>query len=183
MVVANLPRESMTGWQALWLGLGAVLGFVGMSFILTLRSAVLTGIKNYYSRVQDWHYATLDKYEAGDGMVTAQQISEWSYSENDMRHVALAALWLIVAQPKSLSIEKLTRGPLLLNVDHRAFKLMDMSQDGAASFLNMLDRAGVVQGRGPRVAGSINIVDPRAAALRVLKEAAKNPAAIGAENV
>jgi hypothetical protein len=133
--------------------------------------------------VNDWHNAVLDKYIEGDGMVTAQQISEWSYSEVDMRHVALCALWLIIAQPKSLSIEKLTKGPLLLSVDHRAFKLMDMTQDGAASFLNMLARAGIIQGRGPRAAGTIAILDPRQAALKLLKEAAKNPAAIGAEEL
>lgn len=183
MVVANWPREGMSGWATLWLGMGAALLFGGGSFFWTLRGSVLSGVRGYYARVNDWHNAVLDKYIEGDGMVTAQQISEWSYSDVDMRHVALAALWLIIAQPKSLSIEKLTKGPILLSVDHRAFKLMDMTQDGAASFLNMLARAGIIQGRGPRTAGSINILDPRTAALKLLKEASRNPAMIGVEDI
>jgi len=184
LIVANWPSEQRaSGWSALWLGGGIVLVVVFGSFIWMLRRAISYEIISYQRRKDDWHDVALRKYELSDGMITAQQISEWSYSENDMRHVALTALWLIVAQPKSLSIEKLTRGPLLLNVDHRSFKLMDMTQDGAAGFLNMLARAGIVQGRGPRSAGTINIIDPRSAALKLLKEAAKNPAAIGAEDV
>lgn len=183
MVVANWPRETLTGWQALWLAMGGTLAFVGGSFVWTLRTTVLAGIKGYYARVSDWHYATLEKYEQGDGLIQATQISEWTYSEADMRHVALLAMWLIVAQPKSLSIEKLTRGPLLLNLDHRAFKLMDFSQDGATSFLNMLSNAGIIQGRGPRQAGTVTMMDPRTAALRLLREAAKNPATLAAEQV
>jgi hypothetical protein len=181
MVVANWPREGMSGWQTLWLGMGGAFMFGGGSFFWTLRASVLSGVKGYYARVNDWHNAVLDKYIEGDGMVTAQQISEWVYTENDMRHVALAVLWLILHQPKSLSIERLTKGPMLLSVGHRAFKMMDMSQDGAANFLNLLARAGVINGRGPRTAGTIAIMDPRTAALKVLAEASRNPAMIGAE--
>lgn len=183
MVVANWPREGMSGWSALWLGLGAAFVFGGGSFFWTLRTSVLSGVKGYYARVSDWHYAVLDKYEAGDGQITATQISEWSYTEQDMRHIALLALWLIVEQPKSLSIEKLTKGPVLLNIDHRAFKMIDFTQDGAASFLNMLARAGIITGRGARAAGSINILDSRQAAIKLLKEAARNPATIGEEKI
>lgn len=185
MVVASWPESGarVTGWRSLWLGGGIVLIAVFGSFIIMMRRAIIREITSYQQRKDDWHYATLEKYEQGDGMITAHQMSEWSYTEHDMRHVALAALWLIIAQPKSLSIDKLTRGPLLLTVDHRAFKMLDMTQDGAASFLNMLDRAGVITGRGPRVAGAINILDPRQAALKLLKEAAKNPQALGAEEV
>lgn len=169
------------GLRLLGMGLGALLILAGVRFFWPLSTTIPDAIKQYYAMVYAWHDAELIKYEQGDGLITAHQVSEWSYSEADMRHVALAALWLIVAQPKSLSIEKLTRGPLLLNVGHRAFKMMDMSQDGAASFLNMLARAGVVEGRGPRSAGSINILDPRTAAMKVLAEASRNPAMISAD--
>lgn len=172
-----------SGLQVIGLALGGLLVLAGVKFFWPLSTTIPDAIKQYYAMVYAWHDAELEKYYQGDGTISATQISEWSYSEHDMRHVALAALWLVVAQPKSLSIEKLTRGPLLLNIDHRSFKLMDMTQDSAASFLNMLDRAGVIQGRGPRVAGSINIIDSRQAVLKLLKEASKNPAAIGVENV
>ncbi len=165
------------------LSLGSLLVLSGVKFFWPLSTTIPDTIKQYYAMVYAWHDAEITKYIEGDGMVTAQQISEWSYSEADMRHVALAALWLIVAQPKSLSIGKLTTGPMLLSIDHRAFKLMDMTQDGAAGFLNMLARAGIIQGRGPRSAGSINILDSRQAVIKLLKEASRNSAMIGAEEI
>lgn len=174
---------SPSGLQVLGLGLGTLLVLAGVKFFWPLSATVPDAIRQYHAMVYAWHDAELEKYLQGDGQVTAHQVSEWSYSEHDMRTVGLAVLWLIVAQPKSLSIEKLTRGPLLLNVGHRSFKMLDMTQDGAASFLDMLSRAGVVQGRGPRVAGTINMLDVRQGALKMLAEAAKNPAAIGAEEV
>lgn len=169
------------GLRALGLGLGGLLILAGVRFFWPLSSTIPDAIKQYYAMVYAWHDAEIGKYIEGDGMVTAHQISEWSYTENDMRHVALAVLWLLLAQPKSLSIEKLTKGPILLNVDHRAFKMMDMTYDGATNFLNLLDRAGIVEGRGPRTAGTIAILDPRTAALKILAEASRNPAMIGSE--
>ena len=175
MVVANWPREGMSGWQALWAALGGTLAFVGGSFVWTLRATVLRGIKSYYQRVEDWHYATLDKFEQGDGMVTAQQVSEWRYNGADMRMIGAAFFWLLVTQPRSLSIEFLTRGPLMLNIGHRSVKMMDMSQDDAGEFLNLLAASGLIAGRGPRKAGSVVLQDTPALARRLAQEAARNP--------
>lgn len=179
LVVASWPDGSrVTGWRALWLGGGAVLVATFGSFILMLRKAIIREITSYQQRKDDWHYAALDKYENSDGLITAQQVSEWSYTEHDMRHVALLALWLIVEQPRSLSIERLTKAPVMLNLGHRSYKLLDMTQDGAASWLNMLARAGIINGRGDRKAGTIAILDHRQAAIKLLTEAAKNPATV-----
>jgi len=179
MIVANWPRyDGVTGWQALWLGIGAALAIGSGLFFKTLSHEMMRAIRAYNDRVEMWNDAVLNKYIEGDGLITAHQISEWSYTEADMRHVALAVLWVILAQPKSLSIEKLTKGPILLNVDHRAYKLMDMTYDGATNFLNLLTRAGIINGRGPRTAGTIAIMEPRQAALKILTEAARNPATL-----
>lgn len=179
MVVANWPEEGRaSGWRALWLGGGIVLLAVFGSFIWMMRGAISREIISYQQRKDDWHYAALDKYQQSDGLVTAHQVSEWVYTEADMRHVMLTALWLIIEQPKSLSIERLTKGPLQLSLGHRAYKLMDMSQDGAAAWLNLLARAGIINGRGPRTAGTIAIMEPRQAALKILTEAARNPATL-----
>lgn len=169
------------GLRLLGLGLGGLLILAGVRFFWPLSTTIPDAIKQYYAMVYAWHDAELIKYEAGDGLITAHQMSEWSYTEQDMRHVALAALWLILEQPKSPTIEKLTKGPMLLNVGHRSFKLMDMTQDSAATFLNLCARAGVINGRGPRAAGTIAILDPRTAALKILAEASRNPAMIGSE--
>lgn len=181
LLIFSWPHgENIGGWQALGIGAGGVLLFGGLSVFWTLRREVMRGIHDYYERVRLWNDATLDKYIEGDGLVTAQQVSEWSYSPQDMRHVALAFLWLLMSNQKSLSIEKLTKGGLLLNAGHRAFKLMDMTQDGAAQFLDLCARAGVISGRGPRAAGTITIMDPKTALLKVLNEAAKDPTMIAA---
>lgn len=182
MVVANWPdAEHAGGWAALWLGGGIVILAVFGRLVWILQGAIVREITDYQRRKAEWHDAALDKYLASDGQTTAHQISEWTYSEVDMRSVALAVLWLILEQPRSLSIERLTKGPMQLTVGHRAFKLMDMSQDGAGAYLNLLARAGIINGRGPRTAGTIAIMDPRQAALKVLAEAARNPAAIGTD--
>lgn len=183
MVVANLPRADMGAWQALWLALGATLAFVGGSFVWTLRGTVLSGVKGYYRRVNEWHDAVLDKYIEGDGMVTAQQVNEWVYSSNDMRSIGAFFFWLLVTQPRSLSIEYLTRGPLMLDIGHRSIKMLDMTQDGAADALNLLAAAGLIAGRGPRKAGSIVLSDTPTLARRLASEAAKNPALVAMPEV
>lgn len=175
MVVANWPREEMSGWRALWLGGGVVLVCVFGSFILMLRGAISREIISYQRRKDDWHYATLEKYEAGDGMITAQQVSEWRYNPADMRMVGALFFWLLVEQPRSPTIESLTRGPLLLNLGHRSVKIMDMTQDDAADALNLLAAAGLIAGRGPRKAGTLALTDAPQLAKRLALEAAKNP--------
>lgn len=181
LMVANWPREYMTGWSALGLGLGAALAIGSSLFFKTLSHELMRSVRSYNDRVEMWNDAVLDKYVEGTGEITAHQINEWSYSEQDMRQVMNAVMWLIITQPKSLSIEKLTRGPLMLSVDHRSFKLMDMTYDGATSFLNLLTRAGVISGRGPRTAGTIAILDSRQAAMKILSEASRNPAMFGSD--
>jgi len=166
------------GMRALGLGLGGLLVLAGIRFFWPLSTTIPEAIKQYYAMVYAWHDAELEHFIHGDGQITAHQVSEWTYTESDMRHVMLTALWLIIAQPKSLSIERLTKGPLQLNLGHRAYKLMDMSQDGAAAWLNLLARAGIINGRGPRTAGTIAIMEPRKAALKILTEAARNPATL-----
>lgn len=172
-----------SGLQMVGLVLGGLLVLAGLRFFWPLSITIPDAIKQYYAMVYAWHDAELLKYEQSDGMMTAHQISEWTYSTADMRQTLMLAAWLMIAQPKSLSIEKLTKGPLLLNLDHRSFKMLDFTQDGAAEFLNMLAAAGIIQGRGARAAGTINILDPRTAAVKLLKEAAKNPAVIGVEDM
>ncbi len=178
------PAEAeVGGLRVLGLGLGGLLMLAGVRFFWPLSATIPDAIKQYHAMVYAWHDAELRKYELSDGMVTAHQMSEWTYTDQDMRHVALAVLWLILEQPKSLSIEKLTKGPMHLTMGHRAFKMLDMTQDGAANFLNLCASAGVINGRGHRSAGTISILDSRQAALKILAEAARNPAMVGSEDV
>jgi hypothetical protein len=177
MMVANWPSErSASGWAALWFGGGAVLVVVFGSFIWTLHKAIAREINGYIGRKEDWHYAELEKYQQGNGTVSAVQISEWTYTQTDVRHVALLYFYLMVAQPKSLSIEQLTRGGLFVRDKHRAFKMLEFTQDGAANALNLLADAGLIQGRGSRKAGAVAVLDGHRAAVQLLSTAASNPA-------
>jgi len=171
-----------TGLQLISAVVGGLLIVAGARFFWPLSADIPDAIKQYHAMVYAWHSAELDKYQSSDGMITSQQMSEWSYTERDMRHVALAVLWLILEQPRSLSIERLTKGPMQLNIGHRAFKLVDMTQDGAAGFLDLCARAGVINGRGPRTAGTIAILDSRQAAQKILAEASRNPAMFGSDD-
>lgn len=169
----------VSGLRLLGLGLGALLMVSGIRYFWPLSATVPDAVRQWYAMVYQWHDAELSHFEASSGQVVAHQVSEWTYSEADMRHVSLLMLWLLIEQPKSLSIERLTKGPILLNIGHRSYNLMEMTQDGAASFLNLLARSGVIVGRGPRTAGTIALLDARQAALKVLAEASRNPAMIG----
>lgn len=175
-------EQEVGGLRVLGLALGALLALAGVRFFWPLSTTIPDAIQQWYAMVYAWHGAELTKYEQGDGQVVAHQVSEWTYSDADIRSILLTIGWLIVEQPKNLSIEKMTRGPLMVSVGHRAYKVLDMTQDGAASWLNMLDRAGIMQGRAPRKAGTVVAMDSRQLALKLLTEAAKNPTMIAQDS-
>jgi hypothetical protein len=168
--------RELGGLQLIGLSLGALLILAGVRFFWPLSATVPDAIKQYYSMVYSWHDAELTKYEASDGKVSAVQISEWTYTQTDLRHVALLYFYLMVAQPKSLSIEQLTRGGLFVRDKHRAFKMLEFTQDGAANALNLLADAGLIQGRASRKAGAVAVMDGHKAAVQLLSTAASNPA-------
>lgn len=175
VVISCWPQYQgdMNGWRALGIGTGSLLAFGGGSFFWTLRKAVLHGINRYYNRVDDWHYAQLDKYES-NGQIVAHQVSEWTLVTTDARHVLLLLLYVYLSG-KAPSINTLSEGPLLVKSGHRAFSLGKVSQDSAAAFCDLLARSTVVTGRAERVAGRLAPMDFRQAVGRVLSELARDP--------
>lgn len=178
----SFPRadRDLGGWQVLGLLLGGLLVFAGGSFFRALSSTVPAAVRSYYARINDWHYAQLEKYEQGDGQITAVQVSEWEYSSVDPRKVAFALLAVYLSQPRSLSIEALTRHGLWLRVGQKSFPLIKFTQDGAGAFLNLLAASGGIAGRGPRTAGEITIGDFRSVALTALRKTLEDPRALAA---
>lgn len=175
VVIVSWPRYQyeMDGWKALGILTGFLLAFGGGSFFWTLRKAVLHGIARYYARVDDWHWAQLDKYEQ-DGKIVAHQVSEWHLVTTDARHVLLLLLYVYLTG-KAPSINTLTSGPLLVKAGHRAFSLGRVTQDSAAQFCDLLARSTVVTGRAERQAGRLAPLDFRQAVQRVLGELSKDP--------
>ncbi len=166
-------QNEMNGWRTLGISTGGLLAFGGGSFFWTLRKAVLQGIARYYARVDDWHYAQLDKYEQ-NGQIVAHQVAEWQLITTDARHVLLLLLYVYLSG-KAPSINSLTEGPLLVKAAHRSFSLGKISQDSAASFCDLLARSTVVTGRAERVAGRLAPLDFRQACQRVLTELSRDP--------
>jgi hypothetical protein len=176
IVLWSLPKDgALGGWGALGIIVGALLALGGLRFFWPLSASVPRAIARYYERLDEWHEVQLTKFEQSDGQIVAQQVSEWRYNPADMRTIGALFFWLLVEQPRSPTIESLTRGPLMLNLGHRSVKIMDMSQDDAADALNLLAAAGLIAGRGPRKAGMLALQDTPALARRLALEAAKNP--------
>lgn len=181
LLVVSWPRQEyeMNGWRTLGIVCGGLLAFGGGSWFWTLRSAVLLGIRRYYGRVDDWHYATLQKFEESDGRVTAQQISEWHLTTHDARHVLLLLLYVYLTG-KPPTIRGLTEGPLLVKAGHRMFSLGRMTHDAATEGCELLARAGITIDRQPRHAGRLAVMDFKTAANRVLAELSRDPRALAA---
>ncbi len=176
--------QELGGWQVLGLILGGLLIFAGGSFFRSLSSTVPNAVRDYYARINDWHYAQLEKYEQGDGQITAVQVSEWEYSPIDPRKVAFALLAVYLSNPRSLSIDTLMKHGLWVRVGQRSFPLIKFTQDGAAAFLNLLAASGGITGRGPRTAGEITFgSDFRAVALKALRLTLDDPRAMAAVEV
>ena len=174
------PRtgQELGGWQVLGMLLGGLLVFAGGSFFRSLSGTVPTAVRDYYARINDWHYAQLEKYQEGDGQITAVQVSEWEYSPIDPRKVAFALLAVYLGNPRSLSIETLTRQGLWVRIGQRSIPLIKFTQDGASAFLNLLAASGGITGRGPRTAGEITFHDFRSIALKALQTTLQDPRAL-----
>lgn len=182
IMVAVWPRDelSMNGWRLLGIIGGGGLTFAGGSFFWTLRTSVLYGIRHYYSRVNDWHEAVLDKYVNGDGQMQVQQVTEWHLTTTQPRHMLLLLLYVYLNNATP-SIRGLTNGPLLVKAGHRAFSLGAMTQDAASEALEMFSRAGIILDRNSRTAGKLAMLDFKTASNRLLLELAKDPRIVDAE--
>jgi hypothetical protein len=176
IVVAVWPRSEydLSGWRVFGLLMGGLLVFGGGSWFWTLKSIVPRSIQRYHERVDDWHYAQLEKYQESDGRVLAQQVSEWHLTTHDARHMLLLLLYVYLTG-KAPSIRQLTDGPLLVKAGHRAFSLGAMTQDAAAEALNLFARAGLLIDRQPKQAGRLAVMDFKTAAHKVLVELSHDP--------
>jgi hypothetical protein len=105
-------------------------------------------------------------------------VSEWEYSPLDPRKVAFALLAVYLGNPRSLSIETLTRQGLWVRIGQRSIPLIKFTQDGASAFLNLLAASGGITGRGPRTAGEITFHDFRSIALKALQTTLQDPRAL-----
>jgi hypothetical protein len=182
----SFPREGQEigGWQLMGLLLGGLLMLGGGRFFWALGMTIPHSVQRHYARVDEWHYAVIEKFESGDGQITAVQVSEWEYSPVDPRKVAFALLAVYLSNPRSLSIDTLMKHGLWVRVGQRSFPLIKFTQDGAAAFLNLLAASGGITGRGPRTAGEITFgSDFRAVALKALRLTLDDPRAMAAVEV
>jgi hypothetical protein len=177
LFIVSLPRPygEWSGWNSLGVIVGGTLIYGGASWFWSLRSVLTSGVTRYYARVDDWHYAMLEQFTAGDGRVVAQQVSEWEYNPLDLRSMLLAYAALLVSQPSRLTVDQLQQHGLWVRVEHRDMKVMTFTQDSAAAFLNLLAQAKIITGRGPRQAGQLLVAHPQQQLGSLLRILAKDP--------
>lgn len=176
----NLPTtpDQMTRWQLISVVGGGLCTWAGVKWFLGLGGEITAGVSDFRQRRRDWHDAQLDKFIGSDGQVIAQQISEWSYNPLDLRSLLLAYAAILFAQPRQLTIDQLCSQGLWLRIEHHDMKILDFTQDSAAQFLDLMAEARVIQGRKPRVAGSIMIDQPKEQIGRLLKLASRDPSVL-----
>jgi hypothetical protein len=176
-VVGSWPANEYeaSGWRWLGVGTGLTLLWAGGSWFWAMRATLIRGVVRYQDRVDEWHWAMLEKYQDGDGRVIAQQVSEWAYNPLDLRSVLLAYAVVLVERPAALTIDSLQRDGLWIQTGHRMAKMMTFSQDSAALFLDLLAEARVIEGRGPRRAGRVLVEQPRDQLARLITLAARDP--------
>lgn len=126
---------------ALAWGFGGAVGYLGAAEWLDRRR-----------RVEEWHNAALDAYEAAQGAETIEQVSEYTLTVSNPAHVLLAALWthyrLNQGVETPYSARKLA-GPVFM-AGHRAFEL---SKLGGEEMSRRFAELGLVQGRADGRAG------------------------------
>lgn len=177
-----IPRSeySASGWN--WLGMlcGGLLALAGLRYFWPLSATVPTAVQRYYTRIDDWHYAQITKFEESDGRIQATQVTEWHLMTTDARHMLLLLLYVHLTG-KTPSIRSLTEGPLLVRANHRAYSLGVISQDQASEALALLASAGVLLDRSPRNAGRLAVMDFKQAAQKVLMGLSRDPRVLDAE--
>jgi hypothetical protein len=177
ILLLSLPRtgDDLGGWNALGIAVGSAFVYGGGSWFMSLRATLVSGVRGYQTRVDDWHYAMLAKYEASDGQIVAQRIDEWAYNPVDLRSHLMAFAAILLEQPRALTIDGLQRDGLWISSDTRQYRVMEFTQDSAAQFLSLLAEAKVITGRSPRQAGQVLVSQPRDQLARLIKLAARDP--------
>lgn len=182
IVVAAWPEAGrLSGWSLLFVGFGGLLAFAGISWFWSLRSAVLAGVTRYQARIDDWHYATLERYQDSDGQITATQVDERYWYPTRVPDMLLLFLYVWMSG-KTPTVRALCDGPLMLSAGPRSFVVGRMTQDGAEAALQLMARAGLIIDRQPRHAGKLALLDPRKAALALLTELARDPRVLGGQD-
>lgn len=170
----------LTGLRAIFIGVGGLLAFGGGSVFLSMRATITYGIGSYYRRVEDWHQAVLDKYQASDGRVVAEQIDE-RYLHITRPTDMLLLLSYIFLSERTPTVRGLVDGALMVPVSsgrgkpQRMITIGRVRQDTAEQALRLFASAGIIEGRGERQAGRVSRQDWRSAAQSLLREMAQDP--------
>lgn len=154
---------SSWGWVAAastWLAMfGALL--LALSYALATAITVLAarGWWRHQQRVDDWHWAQLEAYEAAGGVESVREVAQRTLSTQEPAHALLVALHVVqqaregVATP--WSSPKLAAGPLF----YQGVRLGEVSKPEAEAFSRLLAEVGAVVGRRKGHAGQLAAVD------------------------
>jgi hypothetical protein len=157
VVVLSYDKYEMTGVRWVLALFGGGLALAGGAIGWTLARVLVGGWRAHQCRVDEWHNAALDAYDAAQGQVVEQSLTEWSLSCEQPRDVLLAALAIQAAAARGMdrpwSVRKLAGSLYLGDNSSRSILLGELAPSEAERMAAMLERIGLIRGRAERSAG------------------------------
>lgn len=152
LVIAGMAVGIMIVWPLVALaGLLIVVAAVSLAGLLVwLVAAEVQARIRYHALINEWHYAAMERYQSGAADSVASTSTEWELSVNNPAHTLIVALHLhqMIELGGTPSV-RMIEGPMFL----AGRRIGDLSRDQAQLVLARLAGAGLIEGRGPRVAG------------------------------
>lgn len=146
-------------WRIVGMIFGSGTAYIGISFAWRIRERTLEAMIAHDERVEEWHQAALESWRSANGQVVNESITEWTLTVNDPNAIIRALLYIYMSDdPTPWSVRKLSKDPLYVNVDHKMYRIGEMSQQTAEQFGSILAQAQVIQGRSQKSAG--RLVEP-----------------------
>lgn len=154
----SAATDSTWGWVrglGLWLAIFGGLTTV-LSYAVALAVSVLAarGWWRHQARVDDWHYAQLDAYEAAGGQESRREVLQRTLTATEPAHALLVAL-SVVERARSGEATPWSSPKLTGDVWYGTVRLGELSKSEAEEFSKFFAEIGLVAGRKKGQAGKL----------------------------
>lgn len=152
---AALPGlgDELGGFRLVGLAFGFAVAGLGLAFAGLVGWLMVTEWLSHRARLQEWHEVTIRSYDANGGREVSQTVTQWDVLPSVPLHVIGAALavhrQVQAGKAAPWSVRSL-EGPVFLG----RVRLGDVSPSVAEQLPKVFAQVGLVDGRGPRSAGS-----------------------------
>lgn len=150
------------GWVAAastWLAVFGAL-MLALSYALATAITVLAarGWWRHQQRVDDWHWAQLDAYEAAGGQESVREVAQRTLSTQEPAHALLVALHVVQQAREGVSTPW-SSPKLTGDLWYGSVRLGNLTKSEAESFSRLFAEVGAVVGRRKGHAGQLATVD------------------------